>query len=63
MTKPWIAEVAQDPLNDWKVEYFGDEGEAFIVLFSGPYAEMRARAYAKWVQGQMDDEGAYEAGG
>jgi hypothetical protein len=37
--------------NDWHVETTDrDTGDVFIALFSGPYAEQKAREYAKWLE-------------
>lgn len=30
---------------EWRAEAFGADGECFVVLFAGPDAERRARAY------------------
>lgn len=31
---------------DWRVEYFDDDGGCYVTIFSGPFAEKRARDYA-----------------
>lgn len=53
----WKVEVFEDKTrpNEWRVEYFGDEGEVFGVIFSGPAAEARARYYGSNIQELMDE--------
>ena len=62
-----IYEVFEDKyeVDMWRVETVdegppeGDgEGECYVVIFSGPYAEDRAREYAIW---KRDQERANEA--
>ena len=35
----------RDMTGDWRVEYQDDDGGCYVVIFSGPDAERRARAY------------------
>jgi hypothetical protein len=39
--------LAQDRFapNDWRVEYFDDDGCCYVTVFAGPAAEARARLY------------------
>ena len=34
--------------NDWRAEAIGDDGDCYVVVFSGPNAEQRAREYAQF---------------
>jgi ferredoxin-thioredoxin reductase catalytic subunit len=41
-------EVIQDQIypTDWRAEAINEAGECYVVIFSGPNAEERARQYA-----------------
>jgi hypothetical protein len=45
-------EVLQDPDNpaEWRAEAIDEagDGQCYVVVFSGPQAEERAREYAQW---------------
>jgi hypothetical protein len=34
---------------EWRVEAVGDDGECYITVFAGTYAEDRARTYCEWL--------------
>ena len=48
-----VYEIKEDrgPLfyGDWRIDYDMD-GQHYVVLFSGPNAELRARAYLAWLE-------------
>ncbi len=33
----------------WRAEAFDSEGGCYVVIFSGPHAEIRAKDYAFWI--------------
>lgn len=43
--KVTFPEVAPNAIEGWNVEQFTDDGECLMAIFTGPYAEKRARAY------------------
>jgi hypothetical protein len=36
----------RDQADEWRVEYFDDDGGCYVTIFTGPEAEKRARDYA-----------------
>ena len=38
----------------WRVEAFGQSGECYMTVFAGDDAEVRARAYANWVETRVE---------
>jgi hypothetical protein len=45
---------SHDTAGEWRVEAIAhhSEGECFVVIFSGPFAEERARDYCEWINGK-----------
>jgi hypothetical protein len=41
--------MCSEHADEWRAEAFDDEGQCYVVIFTGPEAEARARAYAAWV--------------
>ena len=44
-----VAENEEHP-GEYRVEYFGDDGECYAANFSGPESKYRAAAYKKYLQ-------------
>jgi hypothetical protein len=36
----------RDQADEWRVQYFDDDGGCYVTIFAGPEAERRARDYA-----------------
>jgi hypothetical protein len=47
MARDTEVHIGADPLHpdDWRVEYFDDEGGCYVTIFSGPDAKARAFDY------------------
>lgn len=43
----------------WRVEWFGEDGAGFVTIFSGPFAEERAKDYAMYAQERIDENEIY----
>ena len=45
--------VVRDKIDghDWRVEWFGPDGECYVAIFCGPEADKRAEKYAAFVEG------------
>lgn len=55
-----VVESRQYP-GHWHAEAIDQDGAVFVVVFSGPHAEQRAREYANWKNSVLAPAEKYEA--